>query len=39
MVLRFMDNIKNDKYYVSLIIDDIDKILKYTKDIPYEEFI
>ena len=34
-----MDNIKNDKYYVSLIIDDIDKILKYTKDIPYEEFI
>lgn len=33
-----MDNIKNDKYYVNSIIEDIDKILKYTKDISYEEF-
>lgn len=34
-----MDNIKNDKYYIRLIIDDIDKILKYTANISYEEFI
>ena len=34
-----MDNIKNDKYYVNLIIEDIDKIIKYTKDISYEEFM
>ena len=39
MVLKFIDNIKNDKYYVNLIIEDIDKILKYTKDIAYEDFI
>ena len=24
MALRFMDNIKNDKYYVNSIIEDID---------------
>lgn len=33
-----MDNIKNDKYYVQLIIEDIDKILKYTSDLSYDEF-
>ena len=30
-----MDNIKNDKYYVNLILDDINKILKYTENISY----
>ncbi len=34
-----MDNIKNDKYYLNSIIKDIDKILIYTKDVSYEEFI
>lgn len=34
-----MDNIKNDKYYVNLILDDINKILKYTENISYEDFI
>lgn len=33
-----MDNIKNDEYYVRLIIEDIDKILKYYSNMPYEEF-
>ena len=34
-----MDNIKNDKYYVNLILDDINKILKYTENISYEDFV
>ena len=34
-----MDNIKSDKYYVKLILDDIEKILKYTNKVTYEEFI
>ena len=34
-----MDNVKNDKYYMNLIIDDIDKILKYTNNVSYEGFI
>lgn len=25
-----MDNIKNDKYYIGQILDDINKIIKYT---------
>ena len=25
-----MDNVKDDKYYVNLILEDIDKIIKYT---------
>ena len=39
MVLRYMDNIKNDDYYKELIIFDIDKIIEYTHKISYEEFI
>lgn len=34
-----MDNIKNDDYYISLAKQDIDKILLYTKNISYEDFI
>ena len=34
-----MDNIKDDKYYVNLILEDIDKIIKYTFNISYDNFI
>lgn len=34
-----MDNIKNDKYYVKSILEDIEKILKYTDNVSYEEFV
>ena len=34
-----MDNIKNDNYYKELITSDIDKIIEYTHNINYEEFI
>ena len=34
-----MDNIKTDRYYVNLILDDIEKILKYTNNVSYEEFM
>ncbi len=34
-----MDNPKNDYYYKSLIVNDIEKILEYTKNIDYNEFI
>ena len=27
-----MDNIKNDKYYINQILDDIDKVIKYTNN-------
>ena len=27
-----MDNIKNDKYYINQILDDIDKIEEFIKD-------
>ncbi len=33
-----MDNIKNDGYYLKKILDDLDFIIKYTKDISKEEF-
>lgn len=39
MVLKYMDNIKTDRYYVNLILDDIEKILKYTNNVSYEEFM
>ena len=32
-----MDNTKNDKYYVQLILEDIDKILKYTNNSSVEK--
>jgi len=34
-----MDNPKIDYYYKSLIVNDIEKILEYTKSIDYNEFI
>ena len=34
-----MDNIKNDKYYIDLARKDIEKIIQYTKDISYDDFI
>ena len=34
-----MDNVKDDKYYVNLILEDIDKIIKYTFNISYNDFI
>ena len=34
-----MDNIKNDTYYKNLILNDVEKIILYSKDKSYEEFI
>ena len=34
-----MDNLKSDKYYIDLARKDIEKIIQYTKDVSYEEFI
>lgn len=34
-----MDNIKNDKYYIGQILDDINKIIKYTNNVSYDDFI
>ena len=34
-----MDNNKDDSYYSSLIISDINKILQYTNNIDYDSFI
>lgn len=39
MVERSMDNLKNDTYYKEIILKDIDKILQYTKDITYDDFL
>ena len=39
MVLRFMDNIKNDKYYASIALDNIAAIQKYVNNISYEEYV
>lgn len=39
MELRFMDNKKNDKYYVEKILENVNFIIKYTKNISYEEYI
>ncbi len=39
MVLRFMDNVKNDKYYALKIVENIDAIKNYISDKSYEEFI
>lgn len=33
-----MDNVKNDKFYVDKIIDDINFIIKHTNNITKEEF-
>lgn len=37
MVLRYMDNIKDDSYYVSKIIKDLDFMIKNTKGIEKKE--
>lgn len=34
-----MDNKKNDKYYVDKILENVNSIIKYTKDMSYEEYI
>ncbi len=34
-----MDNFKNDSYFVELIKDDIDRVLIYTKDLDYKNFV
>ncbi len=34
-----MDNFKDDKYYAEKIIDNINAIEKYVKDINYEHFL
>ena len=34
-----MDNIKNDNYYIKKVLDNIDAIIKYTKDLCFDEFI
>ena len=39
MVLKFMDNIKNDSYYFSKSIDDIEAIKVYLNNETYEEFL
>jgi len=39
MALRYMDNLKNDKYYFEKVINDIDAIEKYFGNKAYEEFI
>ena len=39
MALRFMDNLKNDKYYAEKAIESIDIINKYINGISYEQFV
>ncbi len=34
-----MDNNKNDTYYKNIILNDVEKILKYSNGLSYEEFI
>lgn len=36
--LRFMDNIKNDDYYLGKLINDVEFILKHSKSISSEQF-
>lgn len=33
-----MDNRKNDKYYIEKVIENIDAIVMYTKDLEFEDF-
>ncbi len=37
MELRYMDNIKNDKYYINKVIVDINYLIRVTKDINIKE--
>jgi len=34
-----MDNIKDDRYYIDKILENIDVIISYTKGIEYENFV
>ena len=38
MALRYMDNLKNDKYYLNKIIDDIKFVIINTENMTLEEF-
>ena len=39
MVLKFMDNYKDDKYYARQIVDNISAIQKYIGNKSYDEFL
>lgn len=39
MVLKFMDNRKDDNYYIKNVIENIDIIISYTKGLSYDEFV
>lgn len=39
MELKYMDNIKNDNYFINKIFEEIDIIQKYVDKKTYEEFI
>ena len=39
MAFAFMDNIKNDEYYVAKIANDVDSIIRYVGDLSYEDFL
>lgn len=34
-----MDNRKNDEYYIQKVIENIDAIISYTKNIDYEDYV
>ena len=34
-----MDNIKEDRYYIAKVVENIDLIISYTKDLSYIDFI
>ena len=38
MALKYMDNTKNDKYYLNKIIEDIEFVINTTKNMTLEEF-
>ena len=39
MESKYMDNRKDDKYYIKEVIDNIDIIINYVNNKSYEEFI
>lgn len=39
MALKYMDNKKDDQYYIKKIIENIMFAIEHTKDISYDEFI
>ena len=34
-----MDNIKDDRYYIIKVIENIDAVVSYTRDLSYIDFI